>query len=872
MPTLRQIQSVLSVLAGLTCFVVAAGASAGDSGQGGETCAQGKRELALRSTAFDEATGRDRRNFPPDLNVDFLHMKLQMRFEDLNQKRFTAIETLTFAPIAVDAPSLALDAVGLQINSVKVNGSDAASETRVEYTHDGKRLALRFDPPLPAGQKRDLVIEYVCDHPTDGMFFTPSASASSDMPEYSAEVHTQGEADTNRCWFVCHDFPNDRMSTELIVDVPAGFSVCSNGKLLSSLTSGERAVWHWLQEKPHVAYLVTLVIGKFDIVEIPPSSKSHVPMKVWVPVGRGGDVLQTYGRTGEMIDMFERLFGVAYPWDRYDQILAKNFNAGGMENTAATTMYPTAVLDKTALLDGDLDGQISHELCHQWTGDYITCRSWAHIWLNEGWASFGNDLWDEQRYGTDGYLEAIRDEFGIARGDRTGSNDIPMVSPVYEDPDDVFGRTANPYPKGASILHMLRMMLGDDVFWKGVRVYFQRHGMGLAETNDFRYALEEASGRGLEWFFEQWCYRPGTPELTVKESYNGETRELSIDIEQTQKIDERTPAFRFTLPVVVRSGNGGAGDRTFSIEVNSKSTSFKTTLDNPPVMVAIDPNLHVLKSITEDKPLTWWMEQARGGSGSNSGEAGTTIVARHDAIEAIGQFDSSATIALLSEIIRNDSERWTIRNRAIEALAKYGSPEGRQALLEIAKSGTPEAKVRVRLVEKLRGFDKAQAAEALAKFAGEDSSYGVRAAAIEGLAALKCTEQADLIASQIEFASHNDQVRNAAIQALAEFDDARGLEAAMKYAAYGHSDRSRPQAIRCIGRLAKHDQDKAVETLIGLLDDHEQRAVNAAGAALADLGDTRAETRLQQMADSASDPTLRTSAKGWLETLRKKKG
>ena len=215
---------------------------------------------------WDEATGRDLRNFPPDRVVDYLHMKLQMRFENLNDQKFTAFETLTVAPIGKDTASLKLDAVGLKIVSVKLTGNP------VEFSHDGEHLMLRFDPPLAKDKKHDIAIEYVCDHPTDGMTFTPY---SPDAPQYSAEVHTQGESETNRHWFVAHDFPNERMSTELIVDVPAGYSVSSNGKLVSNLTSGDRAVWHYLQEKPHVSYLVSLIIGKFDIVEIP---HARVPM------------------------------------------------------------------------------------------------------------------------------------------------------------------------------------------------------------------------------------------------------------------------------------------------------------------------------------------------------------------------------------------------------------------------------------------------------------------------------------------------------------------------------------------------------------------------------------------------------------------
>jgi len=836
----------------IASFVIATFTTASAMAGGASDCETGKREQASRRTTaarlVDDATGRDLRNFPPDPVVDFLHMKLQMRFDDLNQKKFTAVETLSFTPIGRAASALVLDAVNLKIGAVKLEGNGA----RVEFSTDDKRLSLRFDPPLPAGQKQDVVIEYACDHPVDGMFFTPASAAA---PAYTAEVHTQGEADTNRYWFVCHDFPNDRMSTEIIADVPATFSVLSNGRLISNLTTGDRAVWHWLQDKPHVSYLVTLVIGNFDVVEIP---HERVPMHVWVPQGEGELVQQTYGRTGEMIDMFEKCFGVPYPWDKYDQVLAKNFGAGGMENTSATTMYPTALLDKTALLDGDLDGLISHELCHQWTGDYITCRTWAHIWLNEGWASFGNDLWDEHRFGADGYLDAIRDEFGVARRDRTGSNDTPMVSPVYDDPDDTFGRIANPYPKGASILHMLRMLLGDDVFWKGVRLYFQQHGLGLAETSDFRYAMEQASGRSLEWFFEQWCYRPGTPELNVKSEYDAAKRAITITVVQEQKIDGDTPAFRFTLPVAVRAAGA---ERTLMIEVDRKTTTFTAPLDAAPIAVAVDPNLWVLKTMKEEKPMAWWEEQAR---------SGPTIVARHEALQAIGGQDSADHINLLKSVIQDDKERYTLRNTAVDALAQYASPEARRVMLELASGGVAEARVRVNLVRRLANAERGAAMEALARYAENDASYAVRAAAIGALAEQRAKEQIETIANLVDFESRNDEVRNAALRALADLDDARGLDYAIKYAAYGYHDRSRPTAIGVIGRLASHDKDRAVEFLLKLLDDPEERSVSAAGAALAEIGDRRAEARLSAMTESAPNPEMRQRAKGWLEALRKK--
>lgn len=829
-----------------------------DHGHDMEGCIHAQQRS--RSTAparfFDEATGRDLRNYPPDRLVDYHHMKLQMRFESLDEARFSAVESLSFTPIARPCNGLTLDAVGLKINSVRLGaggGNAGSSGSAVEHSQNDEKLMLRFDPPLEAGQRHELVIDYVCENPYDGMTFTPSSPAA---PNYSPEVHTQGQTDTNRHWFVCHDFPNERMSTELIVDIPAGYAASSNGKLVSNLTSGDRSVWHWLQEKPHVAYLVSLVIGRFDIVEIP---HPRVPMKVWAPPGTADLVMQTYGRTGEMIDLFERRFGVAYPWDRYDQLIVKNFGAGGMENTAATTMYPTAILDKAALLDGDLDGLISHELCHQWTGDMITCRSWEHIWLNEGWATYGSAMWSEQRFGAEGYLDSIRGNFGVARRDRT-TNELPMVSNVYESPDETFRRAANPYPKGSAILHMLRMMLGDETFWKGVQLYMNRHAMGVVETNDFRYAMEEVSGLGLEWFFEQWCYRPGVPELKSKVQYDGVSRELVVTVEQTQKIDAQTPAFRFMLPVVTRTASG---DRTFAIDVSEKSTTFRTVLDAPPSIVAIDPSLHVLKTLEEDKPLPMWIEQA---------QSGPTIVARHDAISALGGTDTPQTIALLTQIIGDEKIRYTLRNTAVAALAKYGSAEARHALLAMATQGVGEARVRSELVEQLRNFEKDKVLEALTRFANTDPSYEVRVQAIAALAHHKAGDRADAIVELAKFESQHDKVRSAALRALATLDDKRGLDLGMQYAAYGHVDRSRPTAIDTVAKLAKHDKDRAVEFLLELLSDPESRSRSAAGSALAEIGDARAIEPIRAIAQSSRDPSMRQRAERWLTQLQEQQG
>ncbi|MHC4272193.1 MAG: M1 family aminopeptidase [Planctomycetota bacterium] len=828
----------------LLTFVTLLALSAPGWAGGGETCRAGKREgVAWRAQPYPEGTGRDRRHYPPDRIVDSLHMTLRMRFADLDEKRFTATETLRFAPIGRPAATVTLDAVDLEIGSVTLDG-DA-----VEYAYDGERLTLQFEPPLAPGRPRDLVIEYACVEPAAGMVFTPS---SWEFAHYTAEVHTTGQTATNRHWFACHDYPNERLTTELIVDVPSGYAVSSNGRLVSNDDDGRRAVWHWLQDKPHVSYLVVLVIGKFDMVRLP---HPRVPMQVWVQPGLGDRVLPTYGRTGEMIDVFERRFGHPYPWDRYDQVLVKNFGPGGMENTSVTTLYTTAILDETALADETLEGLISHELAHQWAGDFFTCKSWAHVWLNEGWATYGAALWFEHCDGEDGYLDSMRHSFDrLARRDKTTSGQ-PMVSNVYDHAGEIFGRASNPYAKGASILHMLRMMLGDDVFFEGMRLFVHRHALGLVETSDLRHAMEEVSGLSLEWFFHQWCYRPGIPRLKVQVDYDGGTRELAVEVRQIQRVDDRTPAFRFALPIYVETS---AGPRTFVLDMREARVSWQETLDGPPTIVAVDPWMHVLKTAAVDKPAALWMEQVRGGP---------TVASRHAAIEALSDHDLPQTVELLSDVITGEANRYTLREKAVKALAGVDSTRADQALLTAAKTGVADARVRAKLIRTLKGMEAEGVIELLAEVAGTDPSYATRAAAIEALAHHQATEHADLIAELVHVPSQHDQVRNAALAALADLDDPRGLDLGIMYSSYGYPNRSRPAAIAAVGRLSHHDPIRAVGYLIALLDDPERRTVTAAAAALADTGDRRAVEALRALRETHPTQRVRREAQRLLKKL-----
>src|SRR5262249_34353741 len=273
--------------------------------------------------------------------------------------------------------------------------------------------------------------------------------------------------------------------------VADGFEVLSNGALLSRKENDNKTVtYHWKQEKSHSSYLVTLVVGQFDVVK---EDWHGLPVLYYVPKGRKPDVARTFGRTREMLTFFSKRFGIAYPWEKYAQVVVEQFSSGGMENTSATTLTDRALLDERAFLDSSPDGLIAHELGHQWWGDLVTCRDWSHIWLNEGFATFSEVLWMEHDKGAD---EAAYLLLQKARSARGGGKDRPIVDRRYTSAVSMFDARA--YPKGAWVLHMLRRRLGDDAFWRAMRRYGTEHRLKSVETSDFRKTLERDTGFNLE--------------------------------------------------------------------------------------------------------------------------------------------------------------------------------------------------------------------------------------------------------------------------------------------------------------------------------------------------------------------------------------
>ena len=338
----------------------------------------------------------------------------------------------------------------------------------------------------------------------------------------------------------------------MIATVPAGMTAISNGRLLRRTENRARgtATFHWKQAIPHVSYLVTLVAGEYEAIRY---RWKKVPLTVWAPRGRKADAARACDKTPKMMEFFSSFTGAPYPYEKYDQVFVQDFIFGGMENTTATTLTDTALLDRRSFLDASMDSLVAHELAHQWFGDLLTCRDWSQAWLNEGFATYFDALFREHDLGRDEYLQnvlSLRDNYFQEDGRNYRRS---IVTTRYRDPVELFDRHL--YEKGALVLHMLRGVLGDDDFRRSLRHYVARHREGSVETVDLRRAVEEVTGRNLEPFFDQWVHRAGHPEIKATFSWDEKRRTATVSVKQAQSAVDDTPlVFRMPLAVAVHRG------------------------------------------------------------------------------------------------------------------------------------------------------------------------------------------------------------------------------------------------------------------------------------------------------------------------------
>lgn len=577
-----------------------------------------------------DGNGRDAAVFPPSVLFDPSHMRLEFHIPSMSEPKAHGRLTLSLAAVGIPRDTITLNAEEMVIRGVSWGRKPLA------FTHDGKLLRITLPKPAKPGEPLDIVIEYDVEYAVAdgaGLTWTPGREDAESETNRAPQIHSQGQPEANRTWFPTHDFPNDRLSSELIVTTEDGYEVCSNGALISREVLGDGQVrWHWKQELNHPAYLVVLVVGKFDLVDIGAASTARpgLPMVVYATKGTSEHIAHSFGRTPDMVAHFEKLFDEPFPWDKYHQLIVRNFSAGAMENTSATTFHPSfAEAPREAA-----EGTIAHELVHQWFGDLIGYDGWEHLWLGEGWASFGEALWNEAAASPENrrraYQRGMAGFFQRQRGsNRTTAPGAPaMASCYYSSPDSTFFKPNDVYSKGALVLHMLRMRLGDDAFFRGTALYIDRCKFTQADSDDFRYALEAVSGESLERFFDQWVFRPGMPRLDAKVTWDASTSSLKVSLKQTQTINADNPAYALEVPLYLTWDGRDPEWRYIRMETRETEASFP--LSGVPTDVVVDPNFSSGAPVRLEKTLAMWIEQL---------ERSDSYFARIQAAERLGEAD-----------------------------------------------------------------------------------------------------------------------------------------------------------------------------------------------------------------------------------------
>lgn len=834
-----------------------------------DECCQSLKDLYWQEDSafagFDAATGKDLRNFPPTRDADHKHLKIEIAIPTMDAPHIEGKATLTFAPIAKPLSTLTLDARAMKVRSVSI------ANHNVSFGHDGMVLSVAIEPPIPTDESADIVIQYDLNDPPEGLLWTGANSA---MPQRTPQIHTQGQAEANSYWFPCRDFPNERLTTELIATVPEGFMVSSNGRLVSHNTTAKSEVWHWMQDKSHVPYLVSMVVGRFDVVDV---GSDALSMPVYVPPGRGKDIEATYGRTPEMVTAFEKLLDEKYPWDRYAQLVVTNFNSGGMENTSATSMHDWAIIDQENQDDYDIEGLIAHELAHQWFGDLITCNSWEHLWLNEGFATYFAGIWFEERKPakgeaswTGGPLAYERNVIGwfdqiIANDRGTAPSATGMASKVYAHPGEAFGRPANPYPKGASTLHMLRRKLGDDLFWAGLRLYVERRKFTTVETVDLRRTFEEVSGQSLEQFFYQWCTRPGIPRIKIEQGWDSDSTTLTISASQTQTINGDNPAFECDLPVIAHFADGTTSQGILTFQGRDATLNLQAA--QAPLYVEFDPSATLLAELTISQDSAALIAQA---------QHAKTLYSRTQAVRTLARVEWVDARSRLAKVVMNSADPVSLRVEAFRAWAKGRGIRDVLHLLEVPPWELREA-VAQQLGELARGTDASslsntdmkEAASALLFLTSTDSSQKVRCAALRALGQVRDPRAIPAISKALATDSHSDAIRQAAIDAATTIDSKDLLKKLIPICAPSNNARTRASAVAAVATLARHDPDAALDTMTMYLGDRIARVQRAAGDGMTRLKDPRGLDILAREVERERSQAMKRQLERWHEALEK---
>jgi aminopeptidase N len=762
----------------------------------------------------DEAKKLPPVNWIRSRTIDVKHVAIDLRF-DWDKESAYGTTAITLAPFK-DTNKILIDAAAMTINSVKL-----ASGANLKFTYDGKKdndnLEIELDRVYKSGETVTVKIDYGTNYVNKAdqdtaignfgrglRFIKPNA----DEPNKPMQIWSQGETEFNRYWFPSYDSPNDFRTSELKATVDKKYTVVSNGALVSVKPNADGTqTFYWKMDQPYSNYLTSIVVGEFTDVK---QSWNDIPISNYGYKNETAEVAATVKNLPDMVKFFSEKTGVKYAYPKYSQAMVEDFG-GGMENISATTMIEEMIHDDREMLEGGSDGLIAHELAHQWFGDYVTCRDWGQIWLNESFATYFDALYQEHNKGRDHFL------YNEVRGNQTAvlstwrqGNRRPIVTKYYANKDAMFDTYA--YPGGGSVLHMLRKHLGDENWWKAINHYLVSNAHQPVSTEDLRIAVEEATGESMDWFFDQWLYKMGHPVFEITQNYDAATKKLTLNVKQTQTVDPNNPFpqvefFQTYVDVEVdnkveRVWLKPQAENVFTFDAAAK-----------PKLVNFDYEGSLIKEMKFDKSVDELVYQM-----ANDKDP----VGRGWAMDELTKIpadspDAAKINAALVSAAEKDSFA-DLRRAALGKIRDRYIPDGppgmqfpaiklddatTQALVKLTKD--PHAMVRFDAISLLGATKDAKYADTYLA-ALNDRSYAVIDAAAAALGATKDKRAYDALSKLLNTTSWHGRIQIAGLNGMAALGDPRAFETAYKFA----TDKAQPisartAALMVVGATGKGD-------------------------------------------------------------------
>lgn len=808
------------------------------------------------------------RYIPPH-NYDQRNIKLDLRF-DWEQEQAIGSATITLAPTIKDLRRVEFDAAFMTVSATALaNGAPL----KFEYNGTKETLSILLDRAYQPNEELMVVISYHTNKP-------PAARSAAlgggglnfikprpDDPTRPRQVWTQGESEANHLWFPSFDHPNDFVTTEIVATVENPLIVVSNGALVSTKENPDGTrTFDWKMDQPHATYLTSIIVGEFAPVT---GDYAGIPIATYVYPNEIEEGKVTAARLPEMVKFFSEKTGLKYPYAKYAQTTVRDFG-GGMENISATTQTDNMIHDARTELDQNSDGLQAHELAHQWFGDYLTCRSWSDIWLNESFATYFQAMWDEYKFGHDDFLysdvKSNQEQYyaAWARGQRR-----PIVTKNYTNPDAVFDTYA--YPRGGAVLHMLRTFLGEDNWWRSINHYLTKHANQPVETAQFRIAIEETTGQPMDWFFDEWLYKMGHPVFRVTQDYDAANKILTLKVRQEQRPDSESQypqVMFFQTPVDVEIMTAG-NRRVDRVQIEAKEEQvLKFTVDSEPLLVNFDNEGTLIKELLFVKTtgqLIYQLQNDRDPLGRIWASSQLSLRMRDDKTSAA---DREAILKALAQAATKDPF-WGARVEVLVAL--NGIKDAKETL--IAATRDPDARVRARAVGSLAATKDPGLADTYVLLLN-DRSYAVIRASASALGQTRSAAGYDALVKLIDQPSWRDTVRASGLIGLAALGDKRALELGIKYNAAGNPNAVRSAALSLLGAAGK-DDPRVLPILIGVLNEGLERRsfqlISGAGEAMVALGDERAIATLEESAKKAGDsPQLASVISSYQSRLKAK--